>query len=84
MIPIQDILNRIHWDPEFGRGEFVIGYYDRIEDDIVKVPLRELYFDPEDHFSFQLLDTEGEVHSVPFHRIKALYRNGELIWHREH
>lgn len=60
MIPIQEPLNRIHWGPDFGRGEFIIGYYDRIEDDIIKVPPRELYFNPEDHFSFRLLDTAGK------------------------
>ncbi|MDD5322664.1 MAG: DUF504 domain-containing protein [Methylococcales bacterium] len=31
MNPIQNLLHRIRWGPEFGRGEFVIGYYDRIE-----------------------------------------------------
>jgi uncharacterized protein (UPF0248 family) len=84
MIPIQELLNRIHWDAEFARGEFVIGYYDRVEDRIIEVPLRELYFDPGDHFSFQLLDEEGETHTIPFHRIKAVYKDGRLIWHREH
>jgi len=84
MIPIQELLSRIHWDAEFARGEFKIGYYDRVEDQIIEVPLRELYFDPEDHFSFQLLDEEGETHTIPFHRIKAVYKDGQLIWHREH
>jgi uncharacterized protein (UPF0248 family) len=30
MIPIHRLLNRIRWDPGFGRGRFVIGYYDRL------------------------------------------------------
>jgi uncharacterized protein (UPF0248 family) len=24
------------------------------------------------------------LHSIPLHRIKQVFRNGELIWHREH
>jgi len=48
MIPIQDLLHRIRWDPEFGRGEFVIGYYDRIEHEIIHVPFREIKF-PQDY-----------------------------------
>ena len=84
MIPIQEILNRIHWDHEFAKSDFVIGYYDRIKDRIIKVPLRELYFDPDDHFDFQVLDDEGELHTVPFHRIKEVYKDNQLIWHREH
>lgn len=44
MMPIQDLLNRIRWDPDFGRGEFVIGYFDRVENAIIKVPLKALNF----------------------------------------
>ena len=84
MQPIQALLNRIRWDREFGKGEFVIGYYDRLERNIIKVPLRELYFSEDDHFGFQLMDSEGGLHSVPLHRVKEVYKDGELIWHREH
>jgi len=40
MIPIQDVLNRIRWDPDFAQGEFTIAYYDRIKKDLVTVPLK--------------------------------------------
>ncbi|RCX24953.1 DUF504 domain-containing protein [Thioalbus denitrificans] len=84
MVPIHELLSRIRWDPEFGRGEFVIGYYDRVEGAIVRVPLGELRFEPGDRFDFELIDAEGVPRTIPLHRIKAVYRNGELIWHREH
>jgi len=84
MIPIHELLNRIHWDKEFGRGDFVIGYYDRVADRIVHIPLREIVFEPGDHFSFELLDHDGVLHSIPLHRIKEVYKDKELIWHREH
>ncbi len=84
MIPIHELLNRIRWDKEFGKGNFEIGYLDRVEGDIIVVPFKEVYFKKADHFSFQVIDSEGETHSVPFHRIKEIYKDGELIWHREH
>lgn len=84
MIPIHELLNRIRWDEAFGEADFVIGYYDRVDDRIVRVPLRALSFEPGDHFAFDLYDEEGELHSIPLHRIKEVYRNRELIWHREH
>ena len=34
MIPIHELLNRIRWDPEFAKGDFQLGYYDRAEDRI--------------------------------------------------
>ena len=39
MIPIHELLHRIHWDPEFGKGAFEIGYEDHIAGRIVRVPL---------------------------------------------
>jgi uncharacterized protein (UPF0248 family) len=84
MMPIHELLNRIKWDKAFGQGEFEIGYHDRIAGGIIRVPLHEVFFEPDDHFAFDLLDDEGELHSIPLHRIKQVFRNGELIWHREH
>jgi uncharacterized protein (UPF0248 family) len=84
MTPIHELLNRIRWDEEFGQAEFEIGYYDRLEDRIIRVPLRELLFEPDDHFAFDLYGHEGELHSIPLHRVKQVFRNKELIWHREH
>lgn len=79
---IQDLINRIRWDKEYAQADFTIGYYDRVEQKIILVPFRELYFDDADHFGFQILDDEGVTHSIPLHRVKELYKNGKLIWHR--
>jgi uncharacterized protein (UPF0248 family) len=84
MMPIQELLSRIRWDADFGKADFEIGYLDRIQQRIVRVPLKELAFVDDDPFDFQFYDQEGETHSVPLHRIKAVYRDGDLIWHREH
>jgi uncharacterized protein (UPF0248 family) len=84
MIPIQDLLHRIRWDTEFGRGEFVIGYYDRIEHEIIHVPFREIKFPQDCPSVFELIDCdEGQTHTIPLHRVRSVYKNGELIWHRE-
>ena len=84
MQPIHELLNRIHWDAEFGKGEFELWFLDRVEAQLIKLPLDEITFIPGDHYFFHYLDEEGAEHSVPFHRIKAVYKNGEVIWHREH
>jgi uncharacterized protein (UPF0248 family) len=84
MIPIHELLSRIRWDRQFGEGDFMIGYYDRVEDTVIRVPMRELFFQPDNHFAFDLIDQDGELHSVPLHRIREVYKNGKLIWHRTH
>src|SRR5229473_995016 len=44
MIPIHELLNRIRWDPEFARGSFELGYYDRAENRVILVPLKGVSF----------------------------------------
>lgn len=82
MIPIHELVSRIRWDEEYGKADFVIGYYDRVEERIIPVSLKELYFDKEDHFDFELLDEDGVTHTIPLHRIRQVFRNGELVWER--
>lgn len=83
MIPIHELLSRIHWDKQFGLGDFVVAYYDQVEDCLVRIRLREILFKPDDHFSFDLIDQNGVLHSIPMHRIREVYKDGELIWPRE-
>ena len=52
MIPIHELLNRIRWDPEFARGCFQLGYYDRAENRVILVPLKDVSFPPESQETF--------------------------------
>lgn len=82
MIPIHELLNRIRWDPEFAKGNFALGYYDRTENRIMLVPLKEVTFPPESPATFELVDPEGQLHRIPFHRVREVYRDSQRIWHR--
>ncbi len=84
MITIQELLHRIRWDEKFGKGDFRIGYYDRLEGRIVRVPLAQITFEQGNHYSFQLIDEDAAIHNIPLHRVKEVYRDGKLIWHRQH
>jgi uncharacterized protein (UPF0248 family) len=82
MIPIHELLNRIRWDPKFANREFQLGYYDRAEDRIILVPVKEVTFPPESPQTFELTDLEGQVYRIPFHRVREVYRDSQHIWHR--
>jgi uncharacterized protein (UPF0248 family) len=82
MTPIQDLLHRIQWDPQFGQGRFVVGYYDRVQGRIFRVPLQQLYFGGGNHFSFEIATGDGAVRMVPLHRVREVWRDGRLIWQR--
>jgi hypothetical protein len=83
MIPIQDLLSRIRWDPMLAKGEFVIVHYDRIENKIVKLPFWRVHFSAGEHFSFEAMEDHGTAHPVPLHRLRDVWRNSERIWHRD-
>jgi uncharacterized protein (UPF0248 family) len=82
MTPIHELLNRIRWDAEFAQGTFQLGYYDRAENRVILVPFKELTFPPANPRTFQITDSAGLVHRVPFHRVRAVYKNSRRIWHR--
>jgi uncharacterized protein (UPF0248 family) len=82
MAPIQDLLNRIRWDPIFAQGEFELGYFDRMEDRVVVIPFRLIQFPSGASDVFELMDSDGRIHRVPFHRVRDLFKNGQCIWHR--
>jgi uncharacterized protein (UPF0248 family) len=67
---------------ELSNSQFIIGYYDRQLDAVIHVPFTDVSFSPDNHFRFSLVDNEGEYHEVPYHRVREVYRDGELIWHR--
>ena len=82
MTPIHELLNRIRWDKAFGRGRFEIGFLDRHERIIHRVALQDVAFPESAEHTFQFVDETGEHRRVPFHRIREVYRDGELIWQR--
>ena len=82
MIPIEDLLHRLQWDASFAGGAVLVGYHDHVGDRIVRVPFERLHFSPGHHFSFDAIEDDGSVHQVPFHRVRAVWRDDKLIWER--
>ena len=80
--PIHEVLSRIRWDPSFGRGRFELGYWDRVGRRVVRLPLERVRVDPADHFALQVMDAAGCLVDLPYHRVVAVWRDGELIWQR--
>jgi uncharacterized protein (UPF0248 family) len=82
MIPIHELLARIRWDPQFGGGRFELAYLDRTKKALVRLPLERIRTDPQNRFGFEALEEDGSVHSVPYHRVRAVWCDGQLIWSR--
>ena len=82
MTPIHELLSRIHWDPEFGRGHFEIGYHDRHESVVQRVALQVVRFPEGERHVFEVVDEAGQVRRIPFHRVREVLRDGHVIWRR--
>jgi uncharacterized protein (UPF0248 family) len=83
VIPIHRLLARIRWDAEYARGRYVIGYWDRVAGRVLRADLREIAWDADNPSLFDLLDEDGVAHSIPFHRVREVWRDGSLIWRRQ-
>ena len=83
MQPIHELLSRIRWDREFGLSSFEIGYFDRVENTIIRIPFEEIIQAPGNNFSFQIIDREGVGRTIPLHRVREVFRDGVLVWQRQ-
>ena len=83
MQTIRELLNKIKWDPREDRSDYIIGYFDRVENTLRKIPLTELREIDTSDFSFSIRDKQGHSHQVPFHRIKKVWKNKKCVWKRE-
>lgn len=79
MIYIKKLLDRIRWDFSFSQAYFELEYEDRVSG-LVRVALDQIV--SIDSQSFTLKDQYYGKVTIPLHRIKGVYRNGELIWER--
>jgi uncharacterized protein (UPF0248 family) len=79
MQPLQDLLHRIKWDPEFGKGSFALGYYDRVAHEETVVPVASISFDPQWPGTFLI---SGDEVRIPLHRVRTVYKDGVVIWRR--
>jgi uncharacterized protein (UPF0248 family) len=82
MTPIHELLNRIRWDKAFGKGHFAIGYLDRCEGVIRRVALQDVVFPEGEGHVFQIVDDAGQFRRIPFHRVREVHKDGQLIWQR--
>ena len=79
MIPIRDLLNKIKWDPKETPGNYVLYYYDRIENSLKEIRFKDI---KEISERFMLVEIDGKEADIPLHRIKKVVRNGTVVWER--
>ena len=82
MQPLQELLHRVKWDPVFGHGEFALAYADRVAHRERIVPFVSISLDPRRPMAFSFRDENDIVNHIPLHRVRAVYKDGVVIWQR--
>jgi uncharacterized protein (UPF0248 family) len=82
VVPIHALLARVRWDPQYGRGQWEIGYLDRTRPGLVRIPLEDVMMRADIGFAFEVVDEEGVSRSIPYHRVRMVWRDGKLVWSR--
>jgi uncharacterized protein (UPF0248 family) len=57
-------------------------HLDRHEGTIQRVRLDDVIFPEGERRVFELSDDSGQVRRIPFHRVREVWRDGEVIWKR--
>lgn len=81
MQPLRELLNRIMWDPEFGKGRFALGYHDRLINRETVVAFGSITLEPGGR-SFSVQGESGASVRIPLHRVRTVYKDGVPIWRR--
>ena len=79
MIFIKDLINKIKFDEREKGEDYVLFYYDRIEDRLKPLKFGEI---KRVEGSFLVLNRNGEEVEIPMHRIKKVEKKGEVVWER--
>lgn len=82
MQPLEDLLHRIRWDAEFGKGAFALGYCDRVAQREQIVPFAAVSLDPKKPGMFSVEDEDSVLRQIPLHRVRTVYKDGVVIWQR--
>jgi uncharacterized protein (UPF0248 family) len=82
MVPIQDVLHRIQWDPAWRASLFEIGYLDRVAGTVVRVLFEDLRVESGGPSALALRERDGAVVGIPLHRVRTVWRDGVIVWER--
>ena len=79
MIPIQDLLHKIKWDPKENPEDYLLLYYDRVEDTLKEIKYNDIKDISE---RFLLVKINNKEVDIPLHRIKKVVKKGKIVWER--
>ncbi len=69
--PIQDLLNKIKWDPKENPEEYVLFYYDRIDKDLKQIRFEDIV---DIKGEMLIVNLSGKETVIPVHRFRKVLK----------
>lgn len=79
MLYIKEFLNKIKWDKNLNKEDFVIHYLDNVSKQLVPLNFNDII---RIEGTFMVVDKDTEETHIPLHRIKKVYEKGIVVWKR--
>ena len=79
MISIKELINKIKYDEREKPEDYVLYYYDRIQDKLKAIKYVEI---KRLEGNFMVLERDGEEVEIPLHRVKEVKKKGAVVWKR--
>lgn len=80
MIPIQDFLNKLKWDPNEDPLTYTFLYLDRVANKLREVKYKDI---AEVKDGFMTIVKEDSEAQIPLHRIRVVKRGTDVVWERK-
>lgn len=78
-MPVNELLNKIKWSRKENPKDYLLFYYDRVENKLKEIGFEEILKVEE---GFLSLRRGGKEVQIPLHRIKKVKKKGIIIWKR--
>ena len=79
MQPIKDLLNKIKWDENLKKDEYIVNYLDSVEKKLIPLKFSEIL---RVEGSFMVIEKDSQETYIPLHRIREVKEGEKLVWQR--
>jgi uncharacterized protein (UPF0248 family) len=79
MQSILQLLNKIKWDKRENPDDYILFYYDRIDNSKKQISYNEI---KRREGSFLIIERDNDELNIPLHRIREVRKKGRLVWRR--
>jgi uncharacterized protein (UPF0248 family) len=79
MQPIKDLLNKIKWDENLKKEEYIVNYLDSVEKKLIPLKFLDIL---RVEGSFMVIEKDSQETYIPLHKVREVKEGEKLVWQR--